>query len=142
MKSEIFTCTLRVYYEDTDAGGVVYHASYLKFFERGRTEWLRALGVDQAALLRDSGIAFVVRDASLEFLKPARLDDLLTVGLEIEKLTRSQIFFRQYVWRGEAREELVGGTVQIVCVRLDTSTGKMKVISLPAPLRARLEAIR
>jgi acyl-CoA thioester hydrolase len=68
---------VRVYYEDTDAGGVIYYANYLKFLERCRTEWLRAIGHDQADLLRDPGIAFVVRSVSLEYLKPARLDDEL-----------------------------------------------------------------
>ncbi|HRC61225.1 MAG TPA: YbgC/FadM family acyl-CoA thioesterase, partial [Candidatus Propionivibrio aalborgensis] len=88
-----FTITVRIYYEDTDAGGVVYYANYLKFLERCRSEWLRSIGHDQTDLLRDPGIAFVVRSINLEFLKPARLDDLLTVSLEVEKITRSQIFF-------------------------------------------------
>jgi acyl-CoA thioester hydrolase len=131
-----FTHPVRVYYEDTDAGGVVYYANYLKFLERCRTEWLRALGCDQTELLRDPGIVFVVRSVHLEYLKPARLGDLVTVELEVEKITRSQIFFRQRVLRGEAREELAGGTVRIVCVRLD----KMKPASIPAALRAQLEA--
>jgi acyl-CoA thioester hydrolase len=74
-KPNAFTIPVRIYYEDTDAGGVVYYANYLKFLERCRTEWLRAIGHDQADLLRDPGIAFVVRSVSLEYLKPARLDD-------------------------------------------------------------------
>ena len=78
-----FTITVRIYYEDTDAGGVVYYANYLKFLERCRSEWLRSIGHDQTDLLRDPGIAFVVRSINLEFLKPARLDDLLTVSLEV-----------------------------------------------------------
>jgi acyl-CoA thioester hydrolase len=134
-----FTLPVRIYYEDTDAGGVVYYANYLRFFERCRTEWLRAIGFEQAAPLHDSGIAFVVRRVSLDYLKPARLDDLLTVGLEVEKFTRTQIFFRQYVRRDETGEELVSGTIQIVCVRIDQDAGEMKVTAFPAPLRAQLE---
>ncbi|MDR2788268.1 MAG: tol-pal system-associated acyl-CoA thioesterase [Candidatus Accumulibacter sp.] len=144
-KSDAFDHTVRIYYEDTDAGGVVYYANYLKFFERCRTEWLRAMGFDQVDLLRDPGIAFVVRSVDLDYLKPARLDDLLTISLEVEKITRSQIFFRQHVRRGDTREtweELVNGAIQVVCVRIDTGTGRMKVTSIPAPLRAQLEAIQ
>jgi acyl-CoA thioester hydrolase len=141
-KSHAFTLPVRIYYEDTDAGGVVYYANYLRFFERCRTEWLRAIGFEQAVLLRDSGIVFVVRGVDLEYLKPARLDDLVTVGLEVEKFTRAQIFFRQHVRRGETGEELVRGTIQIVCVRIDPGTGQMKPASLPAALRAQLEAIQ
>ncbi|MDR1935807.1 MAG: tol-pal system-associated acyl-CoA thioesterase [Candidatus Accumulibacter sp.] len=143
-KTEAFTFPVRIYYEDTDAGGVVYYANYLKFFERCRTEWLRSLGFAQSGLLRDPGIVFVVRSVSLDYLKPARLDDLLTISLEVEKITRSQIFFRQQVRRGgtagEEQETLASGTVQIVCVSLGTSTGQMKISSIPAAMRAQLEA--
>jgi biopolymer transport protein TolQ len=85
-KPNAFTIPVRIYYEDTDAGGVVYYANYLKFFERCRSEWLRAIGHQQAELLRDPGIAFVVRSVSIDYLKPARLDDQLVVGLEVEKI--------------------------------------------------------
>jgi acyl-CoA thioester hydrolase len=141
-KPHAFTLPVRIYYEDTDAGGVVYYANYLRFFERCRTEWLRAIGFEQAALLHDPGIVFVVRSVRLEYLKPARLDDLVTVGLEVEKFTRAQIFFRQYVRRGEAGEELASGTIQIVCARIDPEAGQMKPASLPAALRAQLEALQ
>jgi acyl-CoA thioester hydrolase len=92
---------VRIYYEDTDAGGVVYYANYLKFLERCRSEWLRAIGHQQADLLRDPGIAFVVRSVSIEYLKPARLDDQLLVDLEVEKISRAQIFFRQHIRRAD-----------------------------------------
>jgi acyl-CoA thioester hydrolase len=142
-KPNTFTFPVRVYYDDTDAGGVVYHANYLKFLERCRTEWLRSIGFRQSELLRDSGLVFVVRNVNLDYLKPARLDDLLTIGLEAEKITRSQIFFRQHVWRdGGERETLASGTVQIVCVSIETSTGQMKISSIPAAMRAQLEAIQ
>ena len=137
----LFSIVIRVYYEDTDAGGVVYYANYLKFLERCRTEWLRDAGYDQSALLRDAGIAFVVRNVSLEYLKPARLDDALSVDLVLEKVTRSQIFFRQRICRanpqaGNGSDELLVGRIQVVCVDAE----KMKIVSIPAPMRAQLEA--
>ena len=146
-KPNAFTHPVRIYYEDTDAGGVVYYANYLKFLERCRTEWLRAIGHEQADLLRDPGIAFVVRSVSLEYLKPARLDDMLLVSLEVEKISRSQIFFRQHIRRAnldapDGWDELISGRVQIVCVSIDTDAGHMKVTSIPAPLRTQLEAIQ
>jgi acyl-CoA thioester hydrolase len=150
-KPNAFTFPFRIYYEDTDAGGVVYHANYVKLLERCRTEWLRSAGFIQAELLREAGIGFVVRSVSLDYLKPARLDDLLTVSLEVEKITRSQIFFRQHVRRGnsqdgaqngESWEELVSGKVQIVCVSIKTGSGQMKIVSIPAAMRAQLEAIQ
>ena len=146
-KPNAFTIPVRIYYEDTDAGGVVYYANYLKFLERCSTEWLRAVGHEQGRLLRDSGIAFVVRSVSLEYLKPARIDDLLTVSLEVEKITRSQIFFRQHIRRagppsGNGAEELISGRVQIVCVSVDAGANQMKVTSIPAPMRTQLEALQ
>ena len=141
-KPNAFTIPVRIYYEDTDAGGVVYYANYLKFLERCRTEWLRAIGHDQADLLRDPGIAFVVRSVALDYLKPARLDDLLTVSLEVERITKSQIFFGQHIRRsmpdGAGEEELLSGRVQIVCV----NAAKMKITSIPVELRTQLEALQ
>ncbi len=138
-----FVMPARIYYEDTDAGGVVYYANYLKFFERCRTEWLRAVGHQQADLLRDPGIAFVVRSASVDYLKPARLDDLLLVGLEVERLSRAQIFFRQYVRRADERmagagEDLVRARIHVVCV----NSALMKAAAIPSFLRSKLEALQ
>src|SRR5574343_1882540 len=131
-----FSIPVRVYYEDIDTGGVVYYANYLKFFERCRTEWMRAAGHGQAELAEQAGIGFVARKASCEYLKPARLDDELTVGLEVEKLTRVRVIFRQHVRRGD--DELVTGTVEIACVNMATMT--------PAPipdfLYAKLESLK
>ncbi|MDR3300582.1 MAG: tol-pal system-associated acyl-CoA thioesterase [Candidatus Accumulibacter sp.] len=145
-KTNAFTFPVRIYYEDTDAGGVVYYANYLKFLERCRSEWLRSIGFEQAELLRAPGIAFVVRNVNLDYLKPARLDDLLTVSLEVEKITRAQIFFRQHVQRGapgaDSGEELVSGTIQVVCVSIGTNTGQLKITSIPAAMREQLEAIQ
>ncbi|WP_353849912.1 tol-pal system-associated acyl-CoA thioesterase [Accumulibacter sp.] len=142
-KPNAFTIPVRIYYEDTDAGGVVYYANYLKFFERCRTEWLRAIGHQQAELLRDPGIAFVVRGVAIEFLKPARLDDQLVVGLEVEKISRAQLHFRQHIRRADAHvdggwQELVSGSIRIVCV----NSKLMKATSIPAFLRTKLEALQ
>ncbi|MFZ4535618.1 tol-pal system-associated acyl-CoA thioesterase [Propionivibrio sp.] len=142
-KPNAFTFPVRIYYEDTDAGGVVYYANYLKFLERCRTEWLRDIGHEQADMLRDPGIAFVVRSVSIEYLKPARLDELLSVGLEVEKITRSQIFFRQHIRRlnpavAGGWDELVSARIQIVCV----NAALMKITSIPALLRTKLEALQ
>ena len=99
-----FVLPIRVYYEDTDAGGVVYYANYLRFFERARTEWLRALGCEQSALLRDTGVVFVARSAQLEYLKPAKLDDELNISSGIESVGRAQVVFAQ---RAEREGEVI-----------------------------------
>jgi acyl-CoA thioester hydrolase len=116
----LFTWTVRVYYEDTDAGGIVYYANYLKFFERARTEWLRGAGVDQQALIEREGAAFVVKHASIDYHAPARLDDELTLTLSIEKLGRASVQFAQQAWKGElllAEAQVKVGCVDIVTVR-------------------------
>ncbi len=99
MSSE-FTWEVRVYYEDTDAGGIVYYANYLKFFERARTEWLRAVGVGQQVLLAEHDAMFVVKNVSADYHAPAKLDDVLNLTLTIEKLGRASIVFRQEAWCG------------------------------------------
>ena len=99
--SSVFTWEVRVYYEDTDAGGIVYYANYLKFFERARTEWLRALGVNQDILLREHDAMFVVKSVSADYHAPARLDDVIKLTLRIEKLGRASIQFVQEAWCGE-----------------------------------------
>ena len=140
-KAKVFSIPVRIYFEDTDAGGVVYYANYLKYLERCRTEWLRAIGCDQSELLREPGIAFVVRSINLEYLKPARLDELLSVDLVVERISRVQIFFRQAIRRTcptGGSEELASGRIQVVCV----NSAQMKISSIPALLRAKLEALQ
>lgn len=100
MSSE-FTWDVRVYYEDTDAGGIVYYANYLKFFERARTEWLRSLGVNQDQLLREHDAMFVVKNVSADYHAPARLDDVIKLTLRIDKLGRASIQFVQEAWCGD-----------------------------------------
>lgn len=135
-KPNAFSIPVRVYYEDTDAGGVVYYANYLKFFERCRTEWMRFAGHDQSQLAAEAGIGFVARKASCEYLKPARLDDELMVGLEVEKLTRVRVVFRQHVRRGD--QILVTGNVEIACVNMATMTPS----AIPEFLHSKLEALK
>lgn len=148
-KPNAFSIPVRIYYEDTDAGGVVYYANYLKFFERCRSEWLRAIGHDQVDLLRDPGIAFVVRTANLHYHQPARLDEQLSISLEVEQLGRSQITFRQRIRRANAArpgecdewdkwDELTSGVIQLVCV----NSVSFKPVSIPPFLRTQLEALQ
>jgi acyl-CoA thioester hydrolase len=112
--SSVFTWTVRVYYEDTDAGGIVYYANYLKFFERARTEWLRALDIDQHALAGQQDAMFVVKSASVDYHAPAKLDDVITLTLGIEKLGRASIQFVQQASCGAAL--LASARVKVGCV--------------------------
>lgn len=142
-KPNAFTIPVRIYYAETDAGGVVYHSKYLDLFERCRTEWLRQLGHDQRVLNEAHNLAFVVRNINIDYLLPGRLDDLLQIGLEVEKLGRSQIVFRQHVRRANPDapagwDELCTASVQIVCVNLE----KMKSAAIPDWLRAQLESLQ
>ena len=114
----LFTWTVRVYYEDTDAGGIVFYANYLKFFERARTEWLRAAGVDQQSLIDREGVAFVVKSARIDYHAPARLDDAITLTLTIEKLGRASIEFAQKAYRGDLL--LADASVKVGCVDIAT----------------------
>jgi len=111
---DAFRHPLRVYWEDTDAGGVVFYANYLKFFERARTEWLRTLGFNQQQMLRDDGVMFVVADTAVRYLRPARLDDLIEVTVSVAESARASMRLSQQAWRGG--ELLAEGTIRIGCV--------------------------
>lgn len=112
-----FQWPVRVYYEDTDAGGVVYHANYIKYFERARTEWLRSLGHSQAHLVQEDGVLFSVVELSTLFRRPARLDDALVVRTAAELAGGASVRFMQEIWReGEAPELLATGVVRVVCI--------------------------
>ena len=105
---------VRVYWEDTDAGGIVFYANYLKFFERARTEWLRHLGVEQQALREATGGMFVVVETQLKYHKPAQLDDLLTVNASLLSSGRSSLVISQQAWRQAADPVLLcEGTIRI-----------------------------
>jgi acyl-CoA thioester hydrolase len=111
-----FVWPVRVYYEDTDSGGVVYYANYLRFMERARTEWLRSLGFEQDRLLEQEGVLFAVRRAALDFRHPARFNDELLVSVRIEKQGRASLTFEQTVKRSRDGELLCRGEVQIACL--------------------------
>jgi acyl-CoA thioester hydrolase len=112
-----FQFPVRVYWEDTDAGGIVFYANYLKFFERARTEWLRAAGVEQHQLREETGIIFVVASTSVRYLAPARLDDMLTLTVEPEPAGRASLVVRQRALRGDTL--LAEGEIRIGCVRAE-----------------------
>lgn len=123
--------SIRVYYEDTDLAGIVYYANYLKFIERGRSEWVRALGVDQVALKRELGLVFAVRRVEADYLKPAKFDDELTVTTELLAETGARFVVEQGVWRGA--EKLFAATVTIVCLNETGAAAR-----LPAEIRRKL----
>lgn len=125
-----FSLPIRVYFQDTDAGGVVYHASYVNFMERARTEWLReCYGYSNAGLMREFGVVFVVRSLKLNYFKPALLDDLLSVSAQIKDTGRSRLTLLQNVQRGD--EVMTGGEVHLVCVSVES----FKPVSVPEVLR-------
>jgi acyl-CoA thioester hydrolase len=111
-----FRWPVRVYYEDTDAGGVVYHANYLLFMERARTEWLRALGFEQDVLRREAGVQFSVRRASIDYLRPARFNDLLTVTVALTGVGGASLELAQEVVRDADGVVCCRGAVQVACV--------------------------
>ncbi len=127
-----FTLPVRIYYQDTDAGGVVYHSTYLDFMERARYEWLRELGFDIHSLIQVHKVIFMIRSLSIEYFKPALLDDMLHVTVEATEIGRSRITLSQHVLRGGVT--LAGANVHAVCVGADS----LKPISVPAPLRHKL----
>ena len=118
------THSYSVYWEDTDAGGVVYYANYLKFMERCRTEWLRAMGIDQLRLRVERQVQFVVVNASVDFLRPAVLHDEILVTAELHRLAGATIHFKQTIMRGD--EQLIDATVRVAC--LDSGTLKPRAI--------------
>ena len=119
-----FECTFRCYWEDTDAGGVVYYANYLKFLERCRTDWLRAVGVDQVKLRAERGLQFVVVSLTVDYLRPALLDDEILVTAELERLSGATIHFKQTIMRGA--EQLIDATTRVAC--LDSGTLRPRAI--------------
>ena len=116
----VFSWPIRVYWEDTDGGGVVYHASYLRFLERGRTEWLRALGIGQQALRDSQDLVFAVRSVSMDFLAPARLDDALSVSVELVEVRSASLRFRQELRREFDGVLLVEAEVRAACLTAST----------------------
>jgi len=127
-----FSLPIRIYWEDTDAGGIVYYANYLRFFERARTEWLRALGVEQTALRAAGGAIFVVIDTRIAYRAPARLDDRLDVTVALRHTGRAALTLAQQAWRADTL--LAEGEVRIGCV--DAASWRPRRI--PTPVLDRL----
>jgi len=113
-----YSWTIRVYYEDTDAGGIVFYANYLKFFERARTEWLRAAGIGQLALSEGNGVMFVVKNTSVDYHAPAKLDDELKLTVVVERLGRASVEFLQQAWKMSPTglTLLAVGRIKVGCV--------------------------
>lgn len=130
-----FAWPIRVYYEDTDSGGVVYYANYLRFLERARTEWLRALGFEQTELAARHQAVFVVRAVAIEYIKPSLFNDSLQVTVELAKVGASQILVAQRVMRND--EELVAAEVKVVCVNAAT----FKPVRIPQVIMTKIRTI-
>jgi acyl-CoA thioester hydrolase len=127
-----FTWPIRVYYEDTDAGGIVFYANYLKFFERARTEWLRSCGIEQERLANEMGAVFIVRSTAVDYRAPARLDDVIQVTSRTERIGRASVDFSQEAWRDGTL--LATGTIRVGCV----DRAALRPAAIPAPVLAAL----
>jgi acyl-CoA thioester hydrolase len=133
----LFAWPLRVYYEDTDLSGVVYHASYLRFLERARTEWLRSLGFSQERLKNELGVVFTVAGMEIDFRRPARLDDALEATVELQGSKRASLNFVQTLRRaGDVASVLTQARVRVACVAM----GSFKPCALPGEIFAAAEA--
>ncbi len=130
-----FTWPIRVYIEDTDVGGVVYYANYLKFFERARTEWLRMLSISQADLIGQHDAIFVVSGASIDYRAPARLDDEIRIASRVDRLGRVSIRFVQEAWRDDVL--LASATVSVACVAFDSLRPK----PIPESVRIKMQTV-
>lgn len=129
--SDFFVFPARVYYEDTDAGGVVFYANYLKYMERARTEWLRNLGLEQQRLAAEDDLVFAVVKAVVHYRQPARLDDLLEIGARVTSMGRSSLVFEQFVRRASDATLLADGEIRAACL----SAGAFKPRAIPESIR-------
>lgn len=112
--------SVRVYYEDTDSGGVVYYANYLKFIERGRSEYLRDLGFEQDQLIETDGVIFAVRSVAADYLAPARFNDLLTVDTQLQKLGKASLSFSQKILDSKQNQVLFRAQISVACLRAES----------------------
>lgn len=122
-----FSWPIRVYYEDTDSGGVVYYANYLKYMERARTEYLREQGFEQDELVSKENVIFAVRSVNIEYLKPARFNDMLMVSAKIIELKKTRMLFEQSIFRQQDQTLLSTGKILIVSLKADT----FKPVAIP-----------
>ena len=132
MSPQVFEHAVRVYWEDTDAGGIVFYANYLKFFERARTEWLRALGIGQQNLRDETGGMFVVSETQVKYLQSAKLDDLLRITAQLQASGRASLTIAQQAWRGD--QLLCEGTIRIGWVQVQD----LKPARIPSSVLERL----
>jgi len=132
MTPQVFEHPVRVYWEDTDAGGIVFYANYLKFFERARTEWLRALGIGQQTLRDETGGMFVVSETHVKYLQSAKLDDLLRITAQLQTSGRASLTIAQQVWRDD--QLLCEGTIRIGWVHVQD----LKPARIPSSVLERL----
>ena len=132
MSPQVFEHAVRVYWEDTDAGGIVFYANYLKFFERARTEWLRALGIGQQNLREQTGGMFVVSESQVKYLQSAKLDDLLRITAQLQASGRASLTIAQQAWRGD--QLLCEGTIRIGWVQVQD----LKPARIPSSVLERL----
>ena len=132
---EPFSIPVRVYYEDTDSGGVVYHSNYLNFMERARTEWLRSLGFEQDTLLRELGVIFAVSSVGIEFRKPARFNELVKVTVSVARRGAASLTLKQAVIRGE--EVLAEAEVRVACL----DAARFVPVAMPHAVAAAVKAL-
>ena len=132
---KIFSLPVRIYFEDTDSGGVVYHSNYLKFMERARTEWLRSVGIDQHHLKCHDHIMFVVHRINIQYKLPARFNDDLIVKSELKDIGSSKIEFRQMIYR--ENEMLIDAIVGIACI----DSEKFKPVRIPSTVKETMESL-
>jgi len=130
-----FSFSVRVYYEDTDSGGVVYYANYLKYMERARTEWLRSLGFEQNQMVEDEGVIFAVRSVTVDYNSPAYFNDELEVVTSSQKVGRASISLRQDIYRIGEENPLCGGIVKIASLHSET----FKPVPLPEKLYKKID---
>ncbi|WP_028357593.1 tol-pal system-associated acyl-CoA thioesterase [Brackiella oedipodis] len=135
-QSKEFSHRVRIYYEDTDAGGIVFYANYLKFFERARTEWLRQLGVNQSQLAQSQQRIFIVVSTELKYISPARLDDVLTIHSRITKVDKASVIFEQTAYCDERL--LNQSAIRVCCVNSQT----FKPAAIPQDIRSLLLSVQ
>jgi len=137
--SKPFRWPARVYYEDTDTGGVVYYANYLKFFERARTEWLRSAGIGQQLMSEQENVIFVVKSATIDYHAPAKLDDTLEVSVTIERIGRASVNFSQGAWRtgGLESELLCSGQIRVGCIDAES----LRPAAIPVPVLEKIKRL-
>ena len=131
----MFSLPVRIYFEDTDSGGVVYHSNYLKFLERARTEWLRSLGIDQRYLKNTEHIMFVVYRINIQYKLPARFNDDLIVKSELVDIGSSKVIFKQMIYRDD--EMLIDATVDVACI----DSEKFKPVPMPKTIKHSMESL-